>query len=108
MDGDVGIRLEEGASMRVLPYSMVELMSASDTIFGEGKMKKCACCGTKESDTREGLKMCSKCRSIFYCGRVDYLRLKEYFAHLSSCSCLVHHRDARYKLGQRCIKSTVR
>jgi hypothetical protein len=75
MDGDVGIRLEEGASVRVVPYSMAELMGANDTIFGEGKMEKCACCGTKKSDTGDGLKMCSRCKSAFYCGQVDYLRL---------------------------------
>jgi hypothetical protein len=72
MDGDAGIRLEEGASVKVVPYSMAELIGASDSIFEEGRMEKCACCGTKESDTMEALKRCSKCKSAFYCGKVYY------------------------------------
>ncbi|KIM73481.1 hypothetical protein PILCRDRAFT_727497 [Piloderma croceum F 1598] len=69
MDGDAGIRLEEGASVKVVPYSMAELIGANDIMFEEGRMEKCACCGTKESDTTEALKWCSKCKSAFYCGK---------------------------------------
>lgn len=34
-DGTVGIRLEEGASVRVLPYPYTTLMAANDLYFGE-------------------------------------------------------------------------
>ena len=108
MDGDVGIRLEEGASVKVVPYSIAELIGANDIIFEEGRIKKCACCGTKESDTVEALKTCSKCKSAFYCGKVDYFVLVRILSLSCSCSCLVHRGNARSKHGRRGTKKAVR
>lgn len=69
MDGSVGIRLEEGASVMVLPHSIAELMDANDSVFGEDRKEKCASCGMKEGDVSDGLKKCSRCKYTFYCGK---------------------------------------
>jgi len=68
-DGTVGIRLEEGASVKVLPYSMATLLSANDRYFrAEGKTA-CDCCGASQSEVEGHLKKCSRCKVTLYCGQ---------------------------------------
>jgi len=68
-DGTVGIRLEEGAYVKVLPYSLAELMAANDIVFEEDRKGKCSFCGTMQGDISDNLKVCSRCKNTFYCGR---------------------------------------
>jgi hypothetical protein len=70
-DGTLGIRLEEGSSFRVLPHTMTELMAANDAVF-EARKEECAFCGTKNGGNGPSLKVCSRCKVAFYCGKVSY------------------------------------
>ena len=72
-DGTVGIRLEEGASVKVLPYSVATLMAANDRYFeAEGKTA-CDCCGASQTKGTGGLKNCARCKVTSYCSKVSDL-----------------------------------
>ncbi|KZP20941.1 hypothetical protein FIBSPDRAFT_826305 [Athelia psychrophila] len=68
-DGTVGIRLEEGASVKVLPYSVATLMAANDRYFGQEGKGACDHCKAGEKETAGGLKNCARCKVISYCGK---------------------------------------
>ncbi|THH19948.1 hypothetical protein EW146_g1318 [Bondarzewia mesenterica] len=69
MDGSIGIRVEMSEFVKVLPFSMEELLEASDYLSKDGRKEKCGNCEAKGSQTEGGLKMCSRCKEASYCGR---------------------------------------
>jgi len=69
VDMTVGIRLEQNEVVKVLPYSLQQLLEANDLLFEEARRDKCGYCGTKEKETKDGLKQCGLCKEFVYCGK---------------------------------------
>ncbi|KAF7978661.1 hypothetical protein HWV62_45184 [Athelia sp. TMB] len=68
-DGTVGIRVNEGDRVKILPYSMDELLQASDAIFDPERLEKCSVCGAKKDELEmKELGTCNGCKVPCYCG----------------------------------------
>jgi hypothetical protein len=73
MDMTVGIRLEDSGSVKVLPFSLQQVLEVNDLLFEGDRKDKCDFCGAKEKDTKGGLKQCSSCKMSAYCGKVSFI-----------------------------------
>ncbi|GAW07949.1 hypothetical protein LENED_009979 [Lentinula edodes] len=69
LSDDVGVRLEEPKSIRILPVGLEELITASELYRApcSGPIS-CAFCGGGAS------KRCSRCSTVFYCSQICQVR----------------------------------
>ncbi|KAH7930444.1 hypothetical protein BV22DRAFT_1000801 [Leucogyrophana mollusca] len=68
-DGTTGIRIEEDAFVKVLPYTMEQILGASSFLFSEGRGGRCEYCGKEAKDVTDTLKRCARCKQASYCGK---------------------------------------
>jgi hypothetical protein len=83
-DGQTGLRIEQSAvqkgRVKILPYTMDTILKVNDKIWEEkDRCQKCQKEGVE-------LKMCSRCQSAVYCGKVCLLCLD---ARIDSLACIV-------------------
>ncbi|KAH7880054.1 uncharacterized protein C8R40DRAFT_1202258, partial [Lentinula edodes] len=69
VDGQVGVRLEEPESVKILPFGLEELITASELFRAPcSSPVTCAFCGGGAS------KRCSRCSTVFYCSQICQAR----------------------------------
>ncbi|KAJ3869846.1 hypothetical protein EV359DRAFT_29141, partial [Lentinula novae-zelandiae] len=69
VDGQVGVRLEEPESVKILPFGLEELITASELFQAPcSSPVTCALCGGGAS------KRCSRCSTVFYCSQICQAR----------------------------------
>jgi len=62
-----GLRLEDNAHIKVVPYSLDQLLEASGELFDSGMGKRCEVCRMAEAS----LKKCAGCKNTWYCSKAS-------------------------------------
>ena len=100
-DGTVGIRLEQSKLVKVLPYSLEQILEINDVLFEEGRKSRCDCCGVEEKETKGGLKRCSRCKELVYCGTVNNTRHTIFETFVRQFG---FYRNAKQRHGRQAIR----
>lgn len=103
-DGTVGIRVNEGDRVEVLPHSMASLLEASDAILNTGVLDKCTGCGARKDEPEsKALRTCEGCKIVRYCGEVGSISDRYSFG-LTLFYSSVNKRTGQARIGS-CAKS---
>jgi len=95
-----GLRLEENAHIKVLPYSLDQVLKASKDLVDQGKGKRCEVCRMADVPLEE---QCAGCKSVWYCSKASQTALAVFPYELNDTL-----RNVRQKGGehtQRCAQS---
>jgi len=62
-----GLRLEEGAHVRVFPHTLEAMLRTSKAVFETDGTAKCEVCGRVDVN----MKKCARCKTAWYCSKVS-------------------------------------
>ena len=65
-----GLKLEETAHVKVLPYTLEAMLRTSKVIFEKNRVAKCEVCGKADAS----VKKCARCKTAWYCSKVSPLK----------------------------------